>query len=264
MIGSIAGDVIGSVYEGGNSMNSSFVLFDDDCRFTDDTVLSVAVADWIMHGGSLAAKFHDFYHRYPHAGYGGRFIHWAFHRHVTPYNSLGNGSAMRVGPVGFAFDSLKETLKKAEETAIVTHNHPEGIHGAKAVAAAIFLARTGKTKEDIREYLTESFGYKLTESYEDLHRKADFSVTCEATVPRALIAFLAADNFEGAVRNAVSLGGDTDTVACMAGGIAEAYYKNIPEEITDAVIDVLDDFLMETVIEFYERFMEVPLIIKGI
>ena len=264
MIGAIAGDVIGSIYEGGNAISPSFVLFDDDCRFTDDTVLSVAVADWLMHGGSLAAKFHDYYHRYPHAGYGGRFIHWAHHRHVTPYNSLGNGSAMRVSPVGFACDTLKETLKKAEESAVVTHNHPEGIRGAQAVAAAIFLARNGSSKEAIRDYLTSTFGYSLTASFADLHAQADFSVTCQATVPRGIIAFLTADSFEETVRNAVSLGGDTDTVGCMAGGIAEAYYKQIPAEITDAVIDVLDDFLMETVIEFYERFMEVPLILKEV
>lgn len=176
--------------------------------------------------------------RYPDAGYGGKFYYWLYEQYPQPYNSWGNGSAMRVSAAGWLFDTLEETRRAAEDTAMVTHNHPEGIKGAQATTAAIFLARTGKTKEEIRDYVEKTHGYDLHKSWEYWHPIYGWEDSCQGTVPQAIIAFLDSTDFEDAIRKAVSLGGDSDTLACITGGIAEAYYKKIPRFIAERVTKV--------------------------
>ncbi len=255
MIGAIAGDMIGSVYEGSPIKRTNFTLFHPQCCFTDDTVLTVAVADCIMSGESFTTKFHEYFHAYPHAGYGGTFIQWAFHRQSEPYNSWGNGSAMRVSPVGFAYDSLDEVLDQAKHSAEVTHNHPEGIRGAQATAATIFWARTRKDKEYIRSSVEHRFGYDLSQRLEDIRPGYTFDISCQGSVPQSIIAFLESRTYEEAVRNAISLGGDADTMACIAGGIAEAYYGGIPKTIEEWTLGLLDERLRRVAEEFRRRFV---------
>ena len=254
MIGAIAGDVIGSVHEGAGTKTKDFPLFAEDCRFTDDTVLTVAVAEQILRAGEFTDLFHDYFHAYPHAGYGGSFVQWAGYRRREPYNSWGNGSAMRVSPVGIAYDTLDEVLAQARRSAEVTHNHPEGIRGAQATAAAVFLARTGSGKEEIKTHIEREFGYNLSERLDDIRRIYSFDVSCQGSVPQSIIAFLESDSYEDAVRNAISLGGDADTVACIAGGIAEAYYGGVPEFVRVRTLAALDERLRAVVEEFVERF----------
>jgi ADP-ribosylglycohydrolase len=256
MLGAIAGDVIGSVHEGSGTKTKDFPLFVEDSRFTDDTVLTVAVAERLLRGGSYIDLFHDYFHAYPQAGYGGSFIRWAGYRRRDPYNSWGNGSAMRVSPVGFACDTLEEVLGQARESAEVTHNHPEGIRGAQGTAAAIFLARAGHTKADIKAHIEREFGYNLSERLDDIRGRYAFDVSCQGSVPQSIIAFLEADSYEGAIRNAISLGGDADTMACIAGGIAEAFYGGVPEEIASRTLAALDERLRGVVGEFRERFAD--------
>ena len=223
MIGAIAGDVIGSVYEGAPAPREGFPLFVPASTFTDDTVLTVAVACAIREGVAFARALRRWGRRYPGAGYGGWFRGWLFRDDIAPYNSFGNGSAMRVSPIGWAFDDLDAVLHKAAESAAVTHNHPEGIKGAQAVAAAILRARTGATKDEIAALLADRFGYDCGIPLSAFRRRGGFDVTCQGTVPAAAAAFLESTGFEDALRNAVSLGGDTDTLACIAGAVAEAY-----------------------------------------
>lgn len=194
--------------------------------------------------------FHDYVDAYPNAGYGGTFFWWAQSRKRAPYNSWGNGAAMRVSPVAYTSTTLEQALAEAKRCAEVTHNHPEGIRGAQATAAAVFLARTGSSKEDIRRYIEEQFEYFLDESLDQLRPTYQFDVSCQWSVPQSIIAFLESTGFEDAVRNAISLGGDADTMACIAGGIAEAFYGGVPEEIADAVLARLDDRLRSVVHEF--------------
>jgi ADP-ribosylglycohydrolase len=255
MLGAIAGDVIGSVHEGSGTKVKDFPLFVSDCRFTDDTVLTVAVAEAILTGRDPIDLFHDYFHAYPLAGYGGTFIKWAGYRFREPYNSWGNGSAMRVSPVGFACETLEEVLRQAERYAAVTHNHPEGIRGAQATAAAIFLARTGSSKEEIRRYVKGRFEYFLDETLNDIRPMYRFDVSCQGTVPQAILAFLESTDYEDAVRNAISLGGDADTLACIAGGIAHAFYGAVPPAIAEPVLDLLDDRLRKVLWEFTDRFL---------
>lgn len=255
MIGAIAGDIIGSVYEHDNITITDFQLFDPHCRFTDDTVLTVAVADCLLHGKEYAETFREYFHRYPHAGYGSGFRHWAQGPAKGPYNSLGNGSAMRVSPVGWAFNNLDEVLDEAKRSAEVTHNHPEGIKGAQAVASAIFLARTGSSREDIAAYITETFGYLLDEPIDEIRKHYRFDVTCAGSVPQAIRAFLESDGYEDAVRKAISIGGDSDTIACITGGIAEAFYGGVPQEIVKFALEKLDNKLREVLIGFQGRFV---------
>ncbi|MDX2036952.1 MAG: ADP-ribosylglycohydrolase family protein [Isosphaeraceae bacterium] len=256
MLGAIAGDVIGSVHEGASTKTKDFPLFVEESRFTDDTVLTVAVADRLLHGGCYVDAFHDYFHAYPRAGYGGSFIQWAAGRRREPYRSWGNGSAMRVGPVGFAFDTLEQVMAEAKASAEVTHDHPEGIRGAQAAASAIFLARSGYAKVDIRAHLEREFGYDLSQRLDDIREWYEFDVSCQGSVPQAIIAFLESDGYEDAVRNAISLGGDADTMACIAGGIAEAFHGGVPPEIATPTLAALDDRLRSIVIEFQERFAD--------
>lgn len=242
MIGAIAGDIIGSVYEWHPIKTKVFVLFSPCCTFTDDSVLTIALADTILTGTPYSENLKRFYRLYPDRGYGGMFHKWANSDDTAPYNSFGNGAAMRISPVGFAYNDLDTVLEQARAFTEVTHNHPEGIKGAQAVAAAIFLARTGSTKEQIRSFIEARFGYDLSSHVDEIRPCYRFDETCQGTVPQAIRAFIDATDFEDAVRTAVSLGGDADTLACITGGIAQAYY-GVPEQIQRRVYEVLDERL---------------------
>jgi len=250
MIGAIAGDVIGSVHEGVGTKTKDFPLFDEYCRFTDDTVLTLAVASSLLKGVDYIDSFHDFFHAHPQSGFGGHFIDWAVRRCREPYNSWGNGSAMRVSPIGFAFDSMAEVMAEARRSAEVTHSHPEGIRGAQATAAAVLLARMGYDKTEMRNYLEREFGYCLSERLDDIREGYRFDVSCQGSVPQSIIAFLESTDFEDSLRNAISLGGDADTMACIAGGIAEAYYGFVPENISQRVFDLLAPRLQAILVAF--------------
>lgn len=243
MLGALAGDIIGSRFEWNNIKTKEFELFSDDSRFTDDSVLTVAQADSLLSGEPFVQKLKEYFRLYPDAGYGGRFYRWAGGPSVEPYNSFGNGSAMRVSPVGWYFNDLSTVLSEARRSAAVTHNHPEGIKGSQAVAAAIFLARIGEHKADILEFITMRFGYDFTRSLDDIRPDYSFDVSCQGSVPQALQAFFESDGFEDAIRNAISLGGDSDTIACITGGIAEAFYGEVPDAIAREVFARLDEKL---------------------
>jgi ADP-ribosylglycohydrolase len=254
MIGAIAGDIIGSVYEQNGIKTKDFPLFHPDCEFTDDTVLTVAVAEAILSGATYLESVRSFARRYPNAGYGESFQRWMRSYDSRPYNSWGNGSAMRVSPVGFAFMNEDEVLRHARLTAEITHNHPEGIKGAEATALAVFLARTKRDKSLVRARIEKLFGYDLHRELDDIRPSYSFDVSCMGTVPEALIAFLESSSYEDAIRNAISLGGDSDTLACIAGGIAEAFYGEVPAPITERVQQLLTPDLRETTNRFRERF----------
>ena len=251
MIGAIAGDIIGSVYELIPIKTKAFKLFSDRCRFTDDSVLTVALMEAILQERNYAEVMREFYARYPRAGYGGSFQQWALVPDGEPYNSWGNGSAMRTSPVGFAFNSLGAVLKQAEHYAAFTHNHPEGIKGAQATAAAIYLARTGSSRPEIKVYIEEQFGYDLSKKIDEIRPDYRFDISCQGTVPQAITAFLESTDFEDAIRNVVSLGGDSDTLACITGGISEAFYGDVPVDIRTKVMDMLGPDLAGIVREFY-------------
>lgn len=262
MKGAIIGDIVGSRYEFNNIKTKKFPLFSEVCSFTDDTVMTVAVARALMTGGkepvafadALIGEMRELGRAYPLAGYGSRFSAWLDMEVPRPYYSYGNGSAMRVSPCGFFADALEEALALAEVSAIVTHNHPEGIKGAKATAAAIFLARKGADKETIGEYICEHY-YDLTESLDEIRPKYSFNESCQETVPQAIQAFLESTDFEDALRNAISLGGDSDTLAAITGGIAWAYYgrEGISADLAH-IWETAASFLPEKFIVDTERF----------
>ena len=253
MLGAIIGDIVGSRFEFNNTKKKDFDLFGERCTFTDDTVMSVAVADALMSSkniGELKAntvKYMQMYGRaYPDRGYGGMFFNWLQARDPKPYNSFGNGAAMRISPVGFFAGSVESVKKLSAAVTGTTHNHPEGLKGAEAIAMAIFWARENEDKEDIFEYLAKYYYPELKSSaltYANLHENYSWdygmgSVTCQDSVPQAIACFHESESFEDAIRLAVSIGGDSDTIAAMAGGIAEAYY-GIPEDIKAKVYDYL-------------------------
>lgn len=254
MIGAIAGDIIGSVYEAHQIKTKDFPLFGPRCCFTDDSVLTVAIAKAILEGESYLKAVREVGRQYPDAGYGGSFIHWLYSSDPAPYNSWGNGSAMRVSPVAFAFDSIEAVLREAERTAEISHNHVEGIKGAQATALAAFLARTTKDKHRIKAEVAQRFGYDLDRTVDTIRPQYHFDVSCQGTVPEAIIAFLDSDSYEDAVRNAVSLGGDSDTLACITGGIAEAYYGPVPRIIRDKVEQCLTDDLWAITEQFSRQY----------
>ena len=255
MLGAIAGDIIGSVFEARPHKSKDFPLFVSASGFTDDTVLAVAVADVLLNEGDYAATFKAYARRYPAAGYGATFAVWAQSQASEPYGSYGNGAAMRVAAVGWARDDLEAVLEEAGASARVTHDHPEGVKGAQATAAAIFLGRTGKDKEAIRAYLQQRFGYDLARTVDAIRPGYQFDVSCQGSVPEAIIAFLDSANFEDAVRNAVSLGGDSDTQACITGAIAEAYYGGVPPAIRAETLSRLDPALSAVLEAFTARFV---------
>jgi len=239
MIGAIAGDIIGSVYEFHRIKTKEFALFQPACQFTDDSVLTVAVAQAILTDGDYRAKALGFGRRYPSASYGSGFRKWLHIQDPKPYYSFGNGSAMRVSPVGFAFETADEVLREAARSAEFTHNHPEGIKGAQATALAVFLARTARDKDVIRQEISSRFEYDLGRTVDAIRPYYDFDETCQRTVPEAIIAFLESDSYEDAVKNAVSLGGDADTLACITGGIAEAFYGPVSPYVRQKVREIL-------------------------
>lgn len=253
-MGVVAGDMIGSVYERFPKKKLDFPLFSVFSRFTDDTVMTMAHADWLLHGGDLARMMQKYGRKYPHAGYGGMFRQWLSEANPQPYGSFGNGSAMRVCPVGWAFESLEETLVAARKSAEMTHNHPEGIKGAQATATCVFLARTGKSKQEIKKYVEETFGYNLNRTCGEIRPTYDFDVTCQGTVPEAIIAFLESTDYENAIRLAISLGGDADTLGAITGGMAEAYYKEIPAYIEKQVLQRLPEDFIRLIQEFGEKY----------
>lgn len=240
MIGAILGDMIGSPYEfGAKCKRKEFPLFIRNSTFTDDSVMTLAIAEGLMDSTSkadeeiketLIASVQKWGHKYPYAGYGGMFRRWLRAANPQPYNSFGNGSAMRVSSVGWMYDTIEETRHIARLTAEITHNHPEGVKGAESIAAAIFLARTGSTKEEIKQYIIDNFNYDLSRTCDEIRPHYTFDETCQGTVPEAIIAFLEGNDFEDVIRTAVSLGGDCDTLTCIAGSIAEAFY-GVPEEL---------------------------------
>lgn len=243
MIGAIAGDIIGSVYESDPIKTKHFPLFHERAHFTDDSVLTIAVAMAVMEDRDYRRWIVQIGRRYPFAGYGGSFLRWLHSDTPRPYGSWGNGSAMRVSPIGFAFDTVDTVLLEAARSAEISHNHPEGIRGAQAAALAVFLARTEHDKDLIKKEVAAHFGYDLDRSVEAVRPSYRFDISCQGTVPEALIAFLDSDSYEDAVRNAVSLGGDSDTLACITGAVAEAYYGSVDESVRNKVRESLPAYL---------------------
>jgi len=255
MIGALTGDIVGSIYEWNNIKTTDFPLFQDHCRFTDDSVLTVALAESIMTGEAYGPLMKRYCRRYPDAGYGKNFLHWAQSDDPCPYHSWGNGAAMRISPAAWAFDSLSEVLQKAEEYSVLTHDHPEGIRGAQATAAAVYLGRSGASKQEIRNFVTDKFSYDLSRSCDEIRPDYSFDVSCQGTVPQALAAFLESSDFESAIRLAISLGGDSDTLAGITGGIAQAYYGGVPAPIAARTLRFLDEPLRRVTLEFEKRYV---------
>ena len=260
MFGAIIGDMVGSPFEfdRGEKTKDFGPLFSRHSVFTDDTVMTVAVADALIRAGKDAdvekikneviGSMKLWGRRYPGAGYGARFGQWLMSNEIDPYWSFGNGAAMRVSPVGWLYDSLIRTREVARATAEVTHDHPEGIKGAEAVAAAIYLARSGCNKLEIKTYVEDVFGYDFSRSLDDIRPFYHHVESCQETVPEAMTAFFEGIDFEDVIRNAVSIGGDSDTVACIAGSIAEAYFE-IPKELKLECLDRLTGKLLRFVLE---------------
>lgn len=263
MTGAIIGDVVGSRFEFDNYKSKDFEMFHTKCDFTDDSVMTLAIAkaltnhetitDYEVFKKELIEVMHEVGRRYPQCGYGGRFLLWMMENWTEPYNSYGNGSAMRVSPVGWFANSLSECEKLAQATAEVTHNHPEGIKGAVSVAGAVYLARTGHTMEEIKEYVSRFYTIDFT--LDEIREDYDFYEICQKSVPQAFEAFFESTSFEDAIRNAISIGGDSDTIAAIAGSIAEAYY-GADEEMKETALSYLDDYLLEIAENFTNKFMK--------
>jgi ADP-ribosylglycohydrolase len=253
ILGAIVGDVIGSSYEFSNVKRTQFDLFTKDTYFTDDSVMTVATMDVLLNKSDYAKTYQSYGRMYPKRGYGGNFEDWIYEDTPEPYDSWGNGSAMRASPIGWYCGSIDAVMKEAKKSAEVSHNHPEGIKGAQAVAAAVYLARTGKTKEEIKQFITGTFGYNLDRTLDEIRPSYEFDVSCQGSVPQAIIAFLESADYESAVRLAVSIGGDSDTIACVAGGIAEAFYGEIPMEIFNTVAVIVGPDLLRGVIMPFSR-----------
>ena len=251
IIGAIIGDIVGSRFEFNKYRNTDFEFFTISNELTDDTVMTMAVAEWLVTDCNLAECMRRWGKAYPYVGYGGMFRRWLRAEEVLPaYNSFGNGSGMRVSPCGFYAKTLQEALDLAEQSAVVTHNHPEGVKGAQAIVSAIFLAREGKNKEQIADYIEREFDYNLDRTCDSIRLTNAFDETCQGSCPEAIIAFIESDDFESAIRLAVSLGGDSDTIACMTGGIAAAYY-GVPQEIINKAIAYLPKEMLN-IIEAFE------------
>ncbi|MFC0211108.1 ADP-ribosylglycohydrolase family protein [Paenibacillus chartarius] len=268
MLGAVVGDVIGSVFEWHNNKSTDIKLFDRFTRFTDDTVLTIAIADavlskkknsnWLIdyyYGQKLYAnKLRQYAKWYPGVGYGQKFEEWVANNSSKGYRSYGNGSAMRVSPIGFAYDSLEEVLRESKRSALVTHNHKQGIVGAQAVACAVFLARKNHSKTEIQDFIMDKFRYNLNQKLDEIRPKYAFDSSCQGSVPQAIIAFLESSNFEDAIRKAISIGGDSDTIACITGGIAQAFYKRIPNNLVSEVMLRLDYKLKEIIALFNTKY----------
>jgi len=259
MLGAIAGDIAGSAYEWNRVADRDFPLFPDTADFTDDSVLTIAVAEAILRridGGipDYRKAIHEYGRKWRGRGYGGMFRGWLASSDPKPYNSYGNGSAMRASPVAWAYNDEATVLRQAAHSAEVTHNHSEGIKGAQSTALAIFLARNGETKDAIRSRIEREFDYDLQRSVEQIRPVYSFDVTCQGSVPESIIAFMDSIDFESAIRNGIWLGGDADTQACIAGSIAEAFYGGVPSAINTEVRKRLDNELLAVVDDFTARF----------
>ena len=257
MIGAIIGDVVGSRFEFDNYRNVDFELFTNESRFTDDTVCTVAFMDWLLHAKKLDEEsatnyLHRWCNKYPFAGYGGRFRKWVYSNDPKPYGSYGNGAAMRISPIGYCAASIEDVAYLSDIATRITHNHPEGIKGARVVATCIYLARNKYSKKKIREYIEKEYPEVKGFDYETLRKTFDFNETCQGTVPQALYCFLISNGFEDCIRKTVSIGGDCDTTAAMSGAIAEAFY-GIPENIKNKVRDFLPQEMLIIIDKFYEK-----------
>ena len=260
MLGAIIGDIVGSPYEDGSEKEYEFELFIPDCRPTDDSIMTIAVGcacvssnlkDEADFKSAVIRYMRELGNKYPYAGYGFKFYTWLKHPEMGAYGSFGNGSAMRVSPVAWAADSLEQAETLAAWSAEVTHDHPEGIRGAQAIAAAVWMARNGSDKEEIRAYIEENY-YKLDFTVDGIREDYRFDVTCQGSVPQAIECFMEAENYEDAIRLAISLGGDSDTQAAMAGAIAEAFF-GIPEDLIEGGLSYLDDTLSGYYFEYSDQ-----------
>jgi ADP-ribosyl-[dinitrogen reductase] hydrolase len=256
MLGSIIGDFVGSCYEFSAPKHIDFELLPERAEITDDSILTIATAEVLLGYGDYAAMYRQFGQLYPDpmGGYGARFSEWVWDHDMGPYHSWGNGSAMRVVPVGLAMSTVGDVLLEARRSAEVTHDHPEGIKGAQATALAVYMARVGHSKDEIRMAMAERFNYDMQRSVETIRPNYRFNESCQQTVPEAIIAFLDSTDYEHAIRLAISLGGDADTIACITGGVAEAFYKTIPEHLVRHVMDRIPSGLLTTVKEFRSKF----------
>ena len=249
MLGALVGDIIGSIYEFQNTKSVDFELLNCYSNFTDDSVMTLAVAKWLMEDEAhtinyLIGCMQELGNRYPNAGYGSRFGVWLEEEDPQPYNSWGNGAGMRVSPVGLYAKTLDEALALAAVTASVSHNHPEGVKGAQAIASCVFLCKQGKSKPEIKEYVEKTFYYNLDRTISDIRPMYGFDVSCQGSVPEAIISFLEGNSFEEVIRLSVSIGGDSDTIACMAGAIAACMYP-VPDDISEKCDTILADDLRE-------------------
>lgn len=257
IIGAITGDIIGSTREFSPIKSKDFELFEMGSAFTDDTIMTLAVAKWLCEDRTskdvLIKHVKYFGNRYPNAGYGGMFFNWLSQESPEPYGSWANGSAMRVSPCAWVAESLEEAQKLAELSAVITHDHPEGVKGALATSDAIYLARVGASKDEIRDHVEVRYGYDLNRTVDEIRPHYTFDVSCAGSVPESIICFLEGDDFEDTIRNAVSLGGDADTQAAIAGSIASAYW-GIDKKIANRSLEYLDFFLLDVFKEFEEKF----------
>lgn len=260
MIGAIIGDIVGSRFEWDNHKSKDFELFDRRCRPTDDSIMSLAVAQAILRSGDnyedlsshAVASMQELGRLYPDAGYGGSFRKWIASDNPQPYNSYGNGSAMRVSPCGYAARSLEEAKKLSAIVTEVSHNHPEGMKGAEAIAVAIFLAREGRSKEEIKKHMREKY-YDIDFTIDEICESYEFDVSCQGSVPVALAAFFESTDFEDAIRNSISVGGDSDTIAAIAGSVAGAFY-GVPEGLVASAIAYLDERQLDILRQFEQKY----------
>lgn len=260
MLGAIIGDIVGSRFEWGNNKTKEFELFTDECCFTDDSVMTLAIAkaillsdsDYEMLSKNAIKCMQRFGRKYPYAGFGGNFSRWIHSFDPKPYHSWGNGSAMRVSGCGIVATSLEEAIELSRKVTEVTHNHPEGIKGAQAIAVAIYLAKTGKSISEIKDYINKHY-YQIDFKLDDIRETYRFDVSCQGSVPQALAAFFESTDFEDAIRNAISIGGDSDTIGAITGSIAQAYY-GIPDKIRAEAVKYLDEYLLDVLNEFENRY----------
>lgn len=251
MLGAILGDIVGSTYEFSNTRDYNFEMFPEGSNYTDDSVLTIAVADAVLHGKDYGKSIYEWAKKYPHpkGAYGGSFSRWLHAEKQEPYGSFGNGSAMRVSSIGWLFDDEETVLNEAKKTAECTHNHLEGIKGAQATAIAIFWARKGKSKEFIQAYIKEKFAYKFDRNVDEIRENYSFNETCQGTVPEALTCFFESTSFEDAIRKGISIGGDSDTIGAIVGGIAEAF-NGIPQDLAEKAMSYLPEDMKKVIFDF--------------
>lgn len=254
MLGAIIGDAVGSAYE--RLKVKDFELITPECSWTENTVLMLATADCLLYGDDYDKSYKRWFNWYPQVNgdYGRSFVEWAKSENLRPYYSCRNDGAMRSIPIAYGFDNLKDVMQEAERSAVVSHNHPEGIKGAQAAAAAVFLANAGASKESILELLTNIFSYDLKIPYEELQKSYHYSELAQDTVPAAIIAFLDSKDYEDAIRKAIALGGDANTLAAITGGIAEAFFHKIPQTLRSWIWPLLDESQQELITDFHTEF----------